>query len=110
MPLNWRIAIDASYRSTDSRQVDEQGGLPGVTREYRQTVTVGKWGKIDYVNGGIEAYGWGALSVHLLLRYFLGLREEDAGKITIAPTLPQPLRGAGAIYPVGPVPRGRYAV
>src|SRR5437588_3694714 len=102
--------IDASYRSTDSRQLDEQGGLPGVTREYRQTVTVGKWGKIDYVNGGIEAYGWGALSVHLLLRYLLGLREEEVDKITIAPVLPQALRRAGAIYRVGPVPWGRYVL
>jgi len=102
--------IDASYRSTDSRQVDEQGGLPGVTREYHQTVTVGKWGKIDYVNGGIEAYGWGALSVHLLLRYLLGLREEEADKITIAPVLPQALRRVGAIYRVEPVPWGRYVL
>src|SRR6266516_316750 len=33
--------IDASYRSTDSRESYEHGGLPGVTREYRRTVTVG---------------------------------------------------------------------
>ncbi|MFL5589969.1 MAG: hypothetical protein ACJ8DI_20285, partial [Ktedonobacteraceae bacterium] len=102
--------IDASYRSTDSREVDEQGGLPGVTREYRQTVTVGKWGKIDYVNGGIEGYGWGALSVHLLLRYLLGLREEEVDKITIAPVLPQALRRVGAIYRLEPVPWGRYVL
>src|SRR5437016_11724395 len=88
--------------SHEAMQLDEQGGLPGVTREYRQTVTVGKWGKIDYVNGGIEAYGWGALSVHLLLRYLLGLREEEVDKITIAPVLPQVLRRVGAIYRVGP--------
>ncbi len=102
--------IDASYRSTDSRQLDEQGGLPGVTREYRQTVTVGKWGKIDYVNGGIEGYSWGALSVHLLLRYLLGLREEEVDKITIAPMLPQALRRVGAIYRLEPVPWGRYVL
>jgi hypothetical protein len=41
--------IDASYRSTDSRELDEQGGLPGVTREYRATATKGKWGAVDYV-------------------------------------------------------------
>jgi hypothetical protein len=28
--------IDASYRGTDSRELDEHGGLPGVTREYRR--------------------------------------------------------------------------
>ena len=100
--------IDASYRSTDRHELDEQGGLPGVTREYRQTITVGKWGKTDYANSGIEGYGWGALSVHLLLRYLLGLREEEVGKITIAPVLPQALRRTGETYHVEPVPWGRY--
>src|SRR5207248_3220871 len=102
--------IDASYRSSDSRELDEQGGLPGVTREYRQTVTVGKWGEMDYVNAGIEGYGWGALSVHLLLRYLLGLREEEADRITVAPALPQALRRVGATYWVEPVPWGRYVL
>ena len=66
--------IDASYRSTDRRELDEQGGLPGVTREYHATVARGKWGAFDYANAGIEGYGWGALSIHLLMRYILGLR------------------------------------
>jgi len=102
--------IDASYRSTDRCEIDEHGGLPGVTREYRQPVTVGKWGEIDYVNAGIEGYGWGALSVHLLMRYLLGLREQEVDKITIAPALPQALRRAGATYRVEPVPWGRYVL
>jgi hypothetical protein len=102
--------IDASYRSTDSREIDEHGGLPGVTREYRQAVTAGKWGTVNYVNAGIEGYGWGALSIHLLMRYILGLREEEADKITIAPTLPQGLRRVGAIYRVEPVPWGNYVL
>jgi hypothetical protein len=100
--------IDASYRSADRREVDEQGGLPGVTREYRQTITVGKWGAINYVNAGIEGYGWGALSVHLLLRYLLGLREEEVDRLTVRPVLPQALRRTGATYKVEPVPWGRY--
>ena len=100
--------IDASYRSTDSRELDEHGGLPGVTREYRRTVTVGKWGAIDYANAGIEGYGWGAVSIHLLLHYLMGLREEEADKITIAPALPQALRRVGATYRVEPVPWGNY--
>jgi len=102
--------IDASYRSTDRRELDEYGGLPGVTREYRQTVPVGKWGEVDYVNAGIEGYGWGALSVHLLMRYLLGLREVEADKITIAPALPQALRRVGAAYRVEPVPWGNYVL
>ena len=100
--------IDASYRSIDRRELDEHGGLPGVTREYRQTVTAGKWGEIDYVNAGIEGYGWGALSVHLLVRYLLGLSEEEPDQITIAPVLPQALRRTGATYRVEPLLWGSY--
>ena len=100
--------IDASYRSTDSRELDEHGGLPGVTREYRQAVTVGKWGAVDYVNAGIEGYGWGALSILLLIRYLLGFREEEAGVIKVAPVLPQVMRRVGATYRAGPVPWGKY--
>src|SRR6266516_625814 len=100
--------IDASYRSTDSRELDEHGGLPGVTREYRATVTRGKWDAVDYVNAGIEGYGWGALSVHLLLRYLLGLRENEPGRISVAPALPQALRRQGATYRATPVPWGTH--
>ncbi len=102
--------IDASYRSIDKREPDEHGGLPGVTREYRQPVTIGKWGEIDYVNAGIEGYGWGALSIHLLLRYLLGLQEEAADRITVAPFLPQALRRVGATYRVHSVQWGQYSL
>jgi hypothetical protein len=98
--------IDASYRSIDRRELDEQGGLPGVTREYRQAFTSGKWGAIDYVNAGIEGYGWGALSIHLVMRYLMGVREVEADKITITPALPQALRRAGATYRIAPIPWG----
>ncbi len=98
--------IDGSYRSTDSRELDEYGGLPGVTREYRRSLTVGKWGAIDYVNAGIEGYGWGALSVFLLIRYVMGLREEEQGVLTVAPVMPQALRRKGASYKIAPVQWG----
>src|SRR5215469_16566921 len=100
--------IDSSFRSTDSRELDEHGGLPGVTREYRQTVTVGKWGEIDYVNAGIEGYGWGALSIHLLIRHLLGLYAADLSSITLAPTLPVALCRPGATYTIAPIPWGKY--
>ena len=100
--------IDASYRSTDSREPDEHGGLPGVTREYRQAITRGKWRETEYVNAGIEGYGWGALSIHLLMHYVLGLRAEDANRITIAPMIPQALRQQGATYTVETIPWGKY--
>src|SRR6266700_2942033 len=102
--------IDASYRSTDRRELDEQGGLPGVTREYHASVARGKWGAIDYANAGIEGYGWGALSIHLLMRYILGLCEEEVDKITIAPALPQALQRVGASYRAAPVPWGNYVL
>ncbi len=102
--------IDGSYRSTDRRELDEHGGLPGVTREYRRSVSVGKWGQIDYVNAGIEGYGWGALSVFLLIRYVMGLREEEQGVLTVAPVLPQALRRKGASYKIAPLQWGTYVL
>jgi hypothetical protein len=98
--------VDASYRSIDSHELDEHGGLPGVTREYRQPVMTGNQSELDYVNAGIEGYGWGALSIHLLLRYIVGLREEEVGTITIQPLLPQALRRINASYSVEPVQWG----
>ncbi len=100
--------IDASFRSTDSRELDEYGGLPGVTREYRRTITRGKWGETDYANAGIEGYGWGALSIHLLIRHVLGLSATNPDTIVLAPTLPQPLRRPGATYTVAPIPWGKH--
>ncbi|MHB8595490.1 MAG: hypothetical protein ACYDER_01620 [Ktedonobacteraceae bacterium] len=102
--------IDASYRSIDSRTQDEESGLPGVTREYRRVVKTTRKGVIEYANAGIEGYGWGALSVHLLLRYIMGLREEEAGVLIVAPVLPHALRQVDATYRVGPVQWGKYAL
>jgi hypothetical protein len=102
--------IDGSYRSTDSHELDEYGGLPGVTREYRRAVTAGKWGEIAYVNAGIEGYGWGALSVLLLMRYVMGLREVEQGVLAVAPVIPQALRRKGARYKIEPVRWGNYAL
>ncbi|WP_165423753.1 MGH1-like glycoside hydrolase domain-containing protein [Ktedonosporobacter rubrisoli] len=100
--------IEAAYRSTDSRELDEQGGLPGVTREYHQAQRVGKWGALEYSNAGIEGYGWGALSIHLLIRYLLGLRAQEDGQLVVAPMLPTALRREGANYQVGPLRWGEY--
>ena len=102
--------IDASYRSTDRRELDEQGGLPGVTREYHATVARGKWGAFDYANAGIEGYGWGALSIHLLMRYILGLRAEEVDRLTVRPVLPQALCRLGATYQAEPIPWGGYSL
>jgi hypothetical protein len=102
--------IDASFRSTDSRELDEYGGLPGVTREYRRPIQRSKWGEIDYTNAGIEGYGWGALSIHLLIRHLLGLHATGPDTIVLAPTLPQALRQNGATYTITPIPWGKYTL
>ncbi len=100
--------IDASYRSLDSRARDEYGNIPGVTRENRRIIVAGKWGETGYVNSGIEGYGWGALSIFLVIRSIMGLKEEEAGALTVAPMLPQSLRRPGASYKLGPLPWGEH--
>src|SRR5712692_167447 len=102
--------IDASYRSIDSRTLDENGNIPGITRENRRAIVAGKWGETDYVNAGIEGYGWGAVSVHLLIRHIMGLKEEEAGVLTVAPMLPQSLRRSGTSYKIGPLPWGKHVL
>ncbi|RAQ98268.1 MGH1-like glycoside hydrolase domain-containing protein [Thermogemmatispora tikiterensis] len=100
--------ISDGYRHLDRRSFTAEEGLPGVTREYRQA----RWhGAVpEYVTAGIEGYGWGALGLHLLLRYLLGLREEEAGKLTVRPMLPRALRRPGSRYHAGPIQWGAFAL
>ncbi len=98
--------IESSYHSLDARTRDEYGNIPGVTRENRRLVEQ-KWGA-DYVNSGIEGYGWGALSILLVIRCLMGLQEEEAGTLIIAPMLPHNLRRPGASYQLGPLPWGQF--
>ncbi len=97
--------IEASYHSIDAHTRDEYGNIPGVTRENRRLVEQ-KWGA-DYANSGIEGYGWGALSILLVIRYLMGLQEEEAGTLIVAPMLPRNLRRPGASYKLGPLPWGQ---
>ena len=96
--------VDASYHSIDSRAPDEYGGILGVTCENRRVIKQ-EYG-VDYANSGIEGYGWGALSIFLVIRSMMGLQEEERGVLTVAPVLPQALRGVGATYKIGPLPWG----
>jgi hypothetical protein len=100
--------IADGYRHLDRRLLSAEEGLPGVTREYRQA----RWhgATPEYVNAGIEGYGWGALGLHLFLRYLLGLREEEAGRLTVQPMLPQALRRNGSRYHVGPIQWGPFSL
>lgn len=100
--------INASYSSIDSREPDEQGGLPGVTREYLASTQDDQG--FDYTRAGMEGYGWGAVSIHLLLHYVLGLREGESGTLTLAPQFPQALRLAGARYRVESIQWGEHRI
>ncbi len=42
--------VESAYSSTDSRELAEDGGLPGVTREYHRVVQRGKFGTETYVD------------------------------------------------------------
>lgn len=102
--------IDAAYRSADSRTLDEDGGVPGVTREYLRSQKHDGQEGFTYQGAGIEGYGWGAVSIHLLLRYIMGLYEVESGIIKVKPMLPVALRKAGASYRVGSVQWGKHTL
>src|SRR5207253_96240 len=46
----------------------------------------------------------------LLIRYLLGLREEEMDHLTVRPVLPQALRRTGATYYIGPITWGKYSL
>ncbi len=91
--------LDRAWRRMDARELEPDGAVPGVTREF--------WpeGGRD-TSAGIEGYGWGALTVHFLMRYVLGLRERDANSFALVPALPGAWRRPGAVFAVGPVRYG----
>ncbi len=78
------------------------------TREYLRSLPAGKWGEVNYTGAGIEGYGWGAIGIHLLLRYLMGLREHDEQTLMVAPMLPTVLRRPGVVYRAAPVQWGPY--
>ena len=95
--------LDRVWRRMDAHAIEPDGALPGVTREY--------WPEGDTSTGaGIEGYGWGALTVHFLIRYLLGLREEAPDRLRLVPSLPPALRRRAATYSAGPLPYGCHAL
>jgi hypothetical protein len=80
----------------DAREPEPDGALPGVTREYWPEGSVA-------TSAGIEGYGWGALTVHFLVRYVLGLRWWHANAFELVPALPAAFRRPGATYTIGPL-------
>jgi len=98
--------ITASYQSTDRRELDEDGGLPGITREYLCALTNARDKLQGYTNAGIEGYGWGTLSIHLLISLLLGLQAVQVNHLRICPMLPEELRRVGAVYRITSLPWG----
>lgn len=104
-------ALDAVYRWTDSHPASvapDQGGLPGVGREYWPQVGPPAAGP-PRGGGGAEVYGWGCLGTYLLLRYVVGLQEErttseSQAAFVVRPNLPAALLLPGKIYQVQGLP------
>ncbi len=107
---SWQ-AIQAVYRWLDSRPptiAPDQGGMPGVGREYWPQVVAGQ-ANPPRGGGGAEVYGWGCLSVYLLLRYIVGLQEEHPQPgvklaFWLRPNLPAELLQPDKIYRVHGIP------
>jgi hypothetical protein len=95
--------LERAWRRMDARDPEPDGALPGVTREYWPEGGRG-------VSAGIEGYGWGALTIHFLIRHRVGLREVSTKQLTLCPALPVFLRRPGASYTVGPIAYGRGAL
>jgi hypothetical protein len=96
-------AIQAVYRWTDSRPLDissDNGGIPGVGREYWPQV-VNPFANPARGGGGAEVYGWGCLCAMLLLRYIVGFRERlDPPGFELKPHLPPEMMQKGKIYKI----------
>lgn len=91
--------VERAWRRMDGREVERDGGLPGVSREY--------WPEGGpETAAGIEGYGWGALTTHCLLRYIVGVRELSPTSLRLTPALPHRLRRPGASFSVGSLPFG----
>jgi mannosylglycerate hydrolase MGH1-like protein len=95
--------LDRVWRRMDARTLEPDGALPGVTREYWPEGGRG-------TSAGIEGYGWGALTVHFLVRYLVGLREDSPTSFRLVPALPAAWRRRGACYTIGRLPYGGRAL
>jgi hypothetical protein len=95
--------LERVWRRMDARDLEPDGALPGVTREF--------WPEgSSATSAGIEGYGWGALTVHFLVRYVVGLRELTPTSFRLMPALPPPWRRPGAAYTIGPLAYGSGAL
>jgi len=79
--------VDRAYRFWDAREADPNRTLPGISCEY--------WPPSGRCGG--EGYGWGALTLHLLLHSLVGLAPAPDA-LVVRPNLPGAWRGAGQSY------------
>jgi hypothetical protein len=91
--------IERAWTRMDARALEPDGSLPGVTREFWP-----EGGTRE--SAGIEGYGWGALTVHLLIRYLVGLRTLAPDRFALVPALPAAWRPPGATLTIGPLAYG----
>ncbi|HEX2916119.1 MAG TPA: trehalase family glycosidase [Chloroflexia bacterium] len=104
-------ALDAVYRWVDARPATiaaDQGGLPGVAREYWPQVA-NPTANPPRGGGGAEVYGWGCLGAYILPRYVMGLQEErpkpgETVAFNLRPNLPAALLQSGKTYGIEALP------
>jgi Trehalase len=95
--------LEHAWRRMDARDLEPDGALPGVTREF--------WPAGGPTpSAGIEGYGWGALTAHFLVRYVVGLREIGPASFRLIPAVPPARRLPGAAYTLGPLAYGPGAL
>ncbi len=97
----WR-RMDGMIDGMDVRELEPDGAIAGVTREYWPEAGA----DTPLPSAGIEGYGWGALTVHVLIRYLVGLREVSPARLRLAPAIPVAWRRAGARFVAGPLAYG----
>lgn len=66
--------IDRIYATADAKFRVPNRPLPGVSYEH--------WGQPQITSGGVEGYGWGALSTLLIIRHIIGYREIELSSET----------------------------
>ncbi|HEX6109745.1 MAG TPA: hypothetical protein VFZ02_10080 [Ktedonobacteraceae bacterium] len=106
MNHGYRNNYDPLAANFHSRNDYWRGVRPSNSRPLRSVGVEGDWWQE-------LAFGYrphSALSVFLLIRYLMGLREEEAGIVTVAPVFPLALRCKGASFKIAPIQWGKYAL
>ncbi|MEM1574134.1 MAG: trehalase family glycosidase [Candidatus Methanomethylicaceae archaeon] len=85
--------IDRIYTTEDARPRVTNHPLPGISYEH--------WEQPQITNGGVEGYGWGALSTLLIIRHIIGYREiefSNENSFLLSPNFEKIMIQEGKIY------------